>query len=63
MRLITPVQAAEQLQISRDTVYTLIRTKELPSAKIRGQYRIREADLEAYVRQVMSGSVYPETLP
>lgn len=45
----TPAEAAELLKVSRDTVYALIHTRELNSVKIRGQYRIREVDLEGYI--------------
>ena len=47
----TPAEAAELLKVSRDTVYALIHTRELPSVKIRGQFRIRIIDLEGYIEK------------
>ena len=49
----TPAEAAKLLKVSRDTVYTLIHTRELPSVKIRGQFRIRGVDLESYIDRAL----------
>ncbi|SDZ24206.1 helix-turn-helix domain-containing protein [Tindallia californiensis] len=53
IELHTPAEAAELLKVSRDTVYTLIHTRELPSVKIRGQYRVRGIDLENYISEAL----------
>lgn len=49
----TPAEAAEVLKVSRDTVYALIHAKTIKSVKIRGQYRIREVDLLAYIETAL----------
>lgn len=43
-----PTQVAERLQVSRRTVYTLLETRQLGYILVGGQYRIRQADIEAY---------------
>lgn len=47
----TPESAAEQLSLSRATVYELIRTGELPSFKIGRSRRIAHASLEKFVER------------
>ena len=36
----TILEVAEQLSLSRRTIYNLIRAREIPAIKIGGQYRI-----------------------
>jgi excisionase family DNA binding protein len=50
--LLTPEEAAESLKVSRDTVYTLIRLRALPSVKIGRSRRIPAASLRAYVERL-----------
>jgi excisionase family DNA binding protein len=47
--VMTPEQVAEWLQVSIDTVYRLIRRKELAAVKVGRGYRIREEDLRAFL--------------
>jgi excisionase family DNA binding protein len=49
MNLLTVKEVAQQLKINKMTVYDLLRQNEIPAAQIRGQYRIRQSDLESYV--------------
>lgn len=44
-------EVAEQLGVDYKTIYRLVRKGELSAAKIGGVYRIRPADVEAYVEQ------------
>ncbi len=44
-------QAAKYLSVSDDTIRRLIKEGELPAARIRGQWRIRKADLDALFRR------------
>ncbi len=44
-------EVAEQLGVDYKTIYRLVRKGELAAAKIGGVYRIRPADVEAYVEQ------------
>jgi excisionase family DNA binding protein len=45
----TPSQAAEYLQISTETVYRLIRSKQLAAVQIGRTYRIPREDLETFL--------------
>jgi excisionase family DNA binding protein len=47
--LLTPSEVAEQLRVSTMTVYRLIKSGELPAARISKSFRIREADVDAYL--------------
>lgn len=50
-RLLTPLQVAQRLQISRHTVWRAIRNGDLPAFKIGNTiYRIREDSLKKYLR-------------
>lgn len=49
-RLLTVAQAAEVLQLSRGKVYELIADGRLPSVSIDRSRRVREADLDAFIR-------------
>jgi excisionase family DNA binding protein len=42
-------QVAEVLQVSLSTVRKLVDDKELKAFKVRGQWRVRKEDLEAYI--------------
>lgn len=47
--LLTPLEAAEALSISRSKVYELLAGGQLHSVRIDGCRRIRAGDLRAYV--------------
>ena len=47
-------EVAEHLGVEYKTVYRLIRRGELAAAKIGGIYRLRQADVDAYVEQQMA---------
>ena len=49
-RLLSIAQVALHLGVSQKTVFRLI--KELPNHRVRGQVRISEADLTAYLARV-----------
>ena len=53
-RLLTPNEVAEQLRVSTMTVYRLIKSGELPAARISKSFRIREADVDAYLESRFS---------
>lgn len=52
--LLTPEQAAAQLQIARRRIFEMIADGTLPSVKIGKSRRITRAALEAYVRGLES---------
>ena len=54
--LVTVVEAAEILGVGRSTIYELIYADALPSVKIGHSRRIRYADLEAFVRDLVEVS-------
>jgi len=53
-RLLTPNEVAEQLRVSTMTVYRLIKSGELPAARISNSFRLREADVDAYLESRFS---------
>jgi excisionase family DNA binding protein len=55
--IMTPEQVAEYLQLTTDTVYRLIRGKQLAASKIGRSYRIPKEDVEAFL---LSSSTRPE---
>ena len=48
-RLLTPNEVAEQLRVSTMTVYRLIKSGELPAARISNSFRLRAEDVDAYL--------------
>lgn len=55
-RLLTPDQVAERLSLSVLTVRTWLRAGKLPGAKPGGKvWRVREADLDEYIRALGQG--------
>lgn len=55
--LLTVSEVAADLRVSNMTVYRLIRGGQLPALRVGRNYRIRQADLEAYLQ---AGSVQAE---
>jgi len=53
-----PSEVAEQLRVSTMTVYRLIKSGELPAAKISSSYRLREEDVDAFL-YAMGRSIGP----
>lgn len=53
----TPEQVAEYLQVNTDTVYRLIRGKQLAASRIGRAYRILTEDIDAYL---LAHSTRPE---
>jgi excisionase family DNA binding protein len=47
--LLTAGEVSDRLRVSTMTVYRLIRRGELPAVRVGRNYRVREADLEAYL--------------
>jgi excisionase family DNA binding protein len=47
--IMTPEQAADHLQLNTDTVYRLIRRKELAAGKVGRSYRIPKEDVEDFL--------------
>ncbi|MCD8019329.1 MAG: helix-turn-helix transcriptional regulator [Clostridiales bacterium] len=49
-KLLTAVEAAEILKVKKNTVYDMIKRGDLKASKLGKQLRIREEDLETYIR-------------
>ena len=47
--LLTAAEVADQLRVSTMTIYRLIRRGELPAVRVGRNYRVRAADLDAYL--------------
>ena len=47
--LLTPEEVAEYVRVNPQTIYRLLRSGRLPGAKIGHQWRVRKADLDAYL--------------
>ncbi len=46
---LTVAEVARRLRVSNMTVYRLINSGQLPAARIGKSYRIRDADVDAYL--------------
>jgi excisionase family DNA binding protein len=53
-QFLTPGEVAEQLRVSSMTVYRLLKSGELRSAKIGKSYRILQTDVDAYLEERFS---------
>lgn len=50
-RMLSLIEARKILGVSRNTMYELVRTGEVPSRKIGGVWKIREDKLDAYTQK------------
>jgi len=48
-QLLTAAEVADHLRVSTMTVYRLVRRGELPAVRVGRNYRVRAADLAAYL--------------
>jgi excisionase family DNA binding protein len=60
--IMTPEQVAEYLQLNTDTVYRLIRGKQLAASKIGRTYRIPREDVETFLLSRSTRSQIREAL-
>lgn len=49
--ILTIRDVATLLKIGEKTAYTMAQSGDLPGFKVRGQWRFRRADLDAWIRQ------------
>lgn len=47
--LLTAAEVADLLRVSTMTIYRLIRSGELPAVRVGRNYRVRRAELDAYL--------------
>lgn len=48
-KVLTVAEVCDILQVSRTTVYRIIKEKELKAVKVRKTVRVKESDLEEYL--------------
>lgn len=52
--ILTLPEVAQLLKVAEKTVYTMAQKGELPAFKVRGQWRFRRSDIDAWIeRQVL----------
>jgi excisionase family DNA binding protein len=61
-KLLTPEQVAERLQLSPFTVLDYLRTKRLRGVKLDRHWRVREADLQAFIEAHLANGVEHEAV-
>jgi len=49
-KFLTPQEVADRLRVSKMTVYRLLKTAELPSVRIGRSLRVRESDVNAFLK-------------
>jgi excisionase family DNA binding protein len=55
-RFVTVAEVADRLRVSTMTVYRLIQSGELPAGRIGKSYRLREADVDAFLAHRFTAS-------
>ncbi len=50
-RFLTVQEVAEQMRVSNMTVYRLIKAGELTAARVGRSYRLREVEVDSYLRR------------
>jgi len=53
-KLLTIEDLAEYFQVSKKTVYRLLKQKQLPAVRISGQWRFREEEIERWLQEKQS---------
>jgi excisionase family DNA binding protein len=49
--ILTLKEVAELLKVAEKTVYTMAQERDLPSFKVRGQWRFRREDINRWIEQ------------
>lgn len=50
-KLLTRAEAQQALRVSACTMFNMIRSQEIPAIKIGRSYRIRQSDLDNYLKK------------
>jgi excisionase family DNA binding protein len=53
--LLSPLDVARRLGISRATAYRLLADGDLPAVRVRGQYRVEREELERFLEEHRCG--------
>jgi len=59
--VLTIKQVATLLKIGEKTAYTMVKAGDLPGFKVRGQWRFRRTDVNAWIEQQISQTQVSET--
>lgn len=54
--ILTLPEVAQLLKVAQKTVYTMAQKGELPAFKVRGQWRFKRDDMEAWIEQQKAAS-------
>lgn len=49
--ILTLPEVAQLLKVAEKTVYTMAQKSELPAFKVRGQWRFKRQDIDAWIEQ------------
>ena len=49
--ILTVLEVAALLKVADKTVYTMAQKGEIPAFKVRGQWRFRRADIDAWIQE------------
>jgi len=49
--ILTLPEVAKLLKVAEKTVYTMAQKNELPAFKVRGQWRFKRTDIDAWIEQ------------
>jgi excisionase family DNA binding protein len=60
--ILTVSEVAGLLKVADKTVYTMAQQGELPAFKVRGQWRFRRAELDAWIDAKIRGGAIEEEL-
>jgi excisionase family DNA binding protein len=53
--ILTLPEVAALLKVAEKTVYTMAQRAEIPAFKVRGQWRFKRADIDAWIENQTSG--------
>lgn len=53
--ILTVAEVAELLKVAEKTVYTMAQRTEIPCFKVRGQWRFRRSDIDAWIERQVAG--------
>ena len=55
--VLTVAEVADMLKVAAKTIYTMAQNAELPCFKVRGQWRFRRQDIDAWIASQMDRPV------
>lgn len=52
LRMLTVAEVAATMRVSKMTVYRLVRSGELPAARVEGSFRVHHEAVQSYLRKI-----------